>query len=233
MAQKRMFSLSVTDTDDFMDMPTSTQALYFHLGMHGDDDGFVGSPRKITRAAGCAPDDLKLLITKGFLIPFDSGVVVIRDWKINNTLKNDRYHETVYVEEKAALLSDSVGRYYVGTELETPRNQIVSSMEPEHNITEHNETEPSPEKQIEEAGKPPRAKRFVPPTVEEIKAYCRDRKNGIDAQRLFDYYTANGWVQGKGKPIKDWKAVVRTWERGTGSDIRTPDKYTCSKGESL
>ena len=84
-----------------------------------------------------------------------------------------------------------------------------------------------------EAGKPPRAKRFVPPTVEEVETYCRDRKNSVDAQRLYDYYTANGWVQGKGKPIKDWKAVVRTWERGAGSDIRTPDKYTFSKGESL
>ena len=103
MAQKRMFSMQVVDTDKFMDMPTSTQALYFHLGMHGDDDGFVASPRKIARAAGCNDDDIRLLAAKGLIIPFDSGVVVITDWRINNTLQNDRYHETVYREEKALL----------------------------------------------------------------------------------------------------------------------------------
>ena len=95
MAQKRMFSLHVTDTDRFLDMSASAQALYFHLGMHGDDDGFVSSPRKIARIAGCNDDDLRLLAAKGYIIPFESGVVVITDWNINNTLKNDRYHPTI------------------------------------------------------------------------------------------------------------------------------------------
>lgn len=91
MARRRMFSLDVVDTDAFTEMPVSAQALYFHLGMHGDDDGFVSSPRKIEKSVGCNSDDLKLLVAKGFIIPFDSGVVVIRDWNANNTLKNDRY----------------------------------------------------------------------------------------------------------------------------------------------
>ena len=77
MAQKRMFSLKVVDTDKFTEMPTSTQCLYFHLGMHGDDDGFVSSPRKIARAAGCNDDDMRLLAAKGFIIPFDTGVKVL------------------------------------------------------------------------------------------------------------------------------------------------------------
>lgn len=124
MAQRRMFSLAVTDTDAFQDMPTSSQALYFHLGMHGDDDGFVGSPKKIARAAGCNDDDLRLLITKGFIIPFDTGIVVIRDWKINNTLKNDRYHETLYRDEKSLLILDETNRYRLGNSLEPPRNQF-------------------------------------------------------------------------------------------------------------
>lgn len=76
MAQKRMFSLSVIDTDRFLEMPVSAQALYFHLGMHGDDDGFVASPRKIARSVGCNVDDLRLLAQKNFIIPFESGVVV-------------------------------------------------------------------------------------------------------------------------------------------------------------
>ncbi len=79
-----MFSLEVVDTDDFLDMPTSAQCLYFHLGMRADDDGFVSNPRKITKMANCSQDDLDILIDKKYIIPFESGVVVIRDWKVNN-----------------------------------------------------------------------------------------------------------------------------------------------------
>ena len=111
MAQKRMFSLQIVDTDLFMDMPTSAQALYFHLGMHADDDGFVSSPRKIARAAGCNDDDLRLLIARGYVIQFESGVIVITDWGINNTLRNDRYKETIYQREKEQLSHDKSGRY--------------------------------------------------------------------------------------------------------------------------
>ena len=143
MAQKRMFSLAVVDTDTFTDMPCSAQALYFHLGMHGDDGGFVGSPRKIVRAVGCNNDDFRLLVAKGFIIPFESGVVVIRDWNINNTLKNDRYHETVYMAEKSLLRKDAVGRYQLGTDMEPVRNQLGTNAEPEHNITENSSSEVS------------------------------------------------------------------------------------------
>ena len=209
MAQRRMFSLAVTDTDAFQDMPTSSQALYFHLGMHGDDDGFVGSPKKIARAAGCNTDDIKLLITKGFIIPFESGVVVIRDWKINNTLKNDRYHETLYRDEKSLLLLDETNRYRLGNSLEPSRNQLGTKAEPEHNITELNLTEQNVESK---ADKPPRAPRFSPPSVEEVAEYCRERGNNIDPQRFVDFYSSKNWMIGKNK-MKDWRASVRTWER--------------------
>ena len=111
MAQKRMFSLHVVDTDRFTEMPASAQALYFHLGMHGDDDGFVSSPKKIQRAVGCSDDDLRLLAAKGYIIPFNSGVVVITDWRVNNTLKNDRYQPTIYADEKSTLLLEESGKY--------------------------------------------------------------------------------------------------------------------------
>ena len=226
MAQKRMFSLTVTYTDTFLDMPTSTQALYFHLGMHGDDDGFVGSPKKIMRSAGCGADDLKLLAAKGFIIPFNSGVVVIRDWRINNDLKNDRYHETVYTEEKAQLCTDQSKRY---TLLDTECIHPVSNSETEHNITKHNVTEHN----VDRADKPPRAARFTPPTVDEVNAYCQERKNRVDPQKFVDFYTSNGWKVGK-NGMKDWRAAVRTWERRDGKgDIRTPDKYKYREGESL
>lgn len=207
MAQKRMFSLQVTDTDKFLDMSASAQALYFHLGMHGDDDGFVGSPRKIARTAGCNDDDLRLLAAKGYIIPFESGVVVITDWNINNTLKNDRYHPTLYSTEKSRLTTDHAGRLTLGNSQETTWNQNGTILEPEPNLTKPNKEG--------KATTPPRS-RFVPPTIDEIKAYCLERKNTVDAERFFDFYSANGWVQGRGKPIRDWKAAVRTWERTSG-----------------
>ena len=103
MAERRMFAKTIIDSDAFLDMPLSTQALYFHLSMRADDDGFINNPRKIQRMVGCGDDDAKLLIAKNFIIPFDSGVVVIKHWRIHNYIRNDRYKESVYQEEKAML----------------------------------------------------------------------------------------------------------------------------------
>lgn len=111
MANRRMFALTIVDSDAFMDMPLSTQSLYFHLGMRADDDGFINSPKKIQRMIGATEDDLKLLITKHFIIPFESGVVVIKHWKLNNYIRNDRYNSTVYTEEMAKLQCKSNGAY--------------------------------------------------------------------------------------------------------------------------
>lgn len=103
MANRRMFSKDVVDTDKFLEMPPSTQALYFHLGMRADDDGFVSSPKKITQFVNCGNDDLKLLLAKGYLIPFESGVVVISDWNVNNWIRADRKHATRFEQEKSLL----------------------------------------------------------------------------------------------------------------------------------
>ena len=111
MAQRRMFSLAVVDTDRFLSLPVSAQNLYVHLGMRADDDGFVSSPRKIMAFVKSSEDDLRLLIAKRYLIPFESGVCVIRDWRINNYIQRDRYHPTVYVEEKSLLELTDPGAY--------------------------------------------------------------------------------------------------------------------------
>ena len=118
MANKRMFSLSVIDTDKFLDMPVSSQLLYFHLGMRADDDGFVSSPKRIARTTNCGDDDLKILATKGYIIPFESGVVVIRHWKQNNQLRSDRYRETVCKNEKATL--SIIDNIYIESTNDTP-----------------------------------------------------------------------------------------------------------------
>ena len=103
MANKRMFSLMVIDTDAFLDMPLSTQALYFHLNMRADDDGFIGSPKTIARTVGASEDDLKLLVAKRFVLVFEDGVIVIKHWRMHNTLSKDRYKETNYIEDKQFL----------------------------------------------------------------------------------------------------------------------------------
>lgn len=103
MANRRMFSLAVVDTDKFLDMPISAQCLYFHLGMHADDDGFVSSPKKIIKSTGCNNDDLRILVSKEYIIPFDSGVVVITDWKQNNYIQKDRYTPTIYTKYRRNL----------------------------------------------------------------------------------------------------------------------------------
>lgn len=184
MAQKRMFSLSVTDTDKFLDMSASAQALYFHLGMHGDDDGFVASPKKIARGVGCNDDDLRLLASKGYIIPFESGVIVIVDWNINNTLKNDRYHETIFAAERALVSEDSAGRWVLGSSMVPERKQLGSSLEPEHNITKHNRTKQN----RGTADKPPRAARFTPPTLAEVQAYESERQSPVDPQLSAAYH---------------------------------------------
>lgn len=103
MAERRMFAKTIIDSDAFIDMPLSAQALYFHLSMRADDDGFINNPKKIQRMIGASDDDSKLLVMKRFIIPFESGVVVIKHWKIHNYIQNDRYKETVYLEEKSKL----------------------------------------------------------------------------------------------------------------------------------
>ena len=98
-----MFSLKVIDTDEFLDMPPTTQNLYFHLGLRADDDGFIPNPKKITKMINSSDDDMKILIAKQFIIPFESGVCVIRHWRIHNLIRKDRYTETEYKEEKRTL----------------------------------------------------------------------------------------------------------------------------------
>lgn len=205
-----MFSLQVVDTDKFLDMPPSSQALYFHLGMHGDDDGFVASPRKIARCAGCNDDDMRILAAKGFIIPFDSGVLVITDWRVNNTLQNDRYKETMYKEEKSLLRLEKSGKYVVDSNPYTECIQSGSNMEPQRNLTQRNQTEPN---KTECGGTHHTHTRFSPPSVDDVRAYCNERGyTTIDPERFVSFYAARGWKSGQ-TAITDWRAAVDSWHR--------------------
>lgn len=113
MAKRRMFSLDIIDTDNFIDMPQTTRLLYYELCMRADDDGFVSNPKKIQKMVGCSDDDFKVLITKQFIIPFNSGVVVIKHWRIHNYIQNDRYKTTLYTNEKSQLSTEKNGSYFL------------------------------------------------------------------------------------------------------------------------
>ena len=114
MAERRMFSKSVIDSDAFMDMPLSAQALYFHLALRADDDGFLGNPKMVMRMICASEDDLKLLIAKNFIITFGSGVIVITHWKMHNYIRTDRYKETIHKDEKELLSLKNNGMYTIG-----------------------------------------------------------------------------------------------------------------------
>lgn len=128
MAEKRMFTQKIIDSDPFLEMPLSSQALYFHLNMRADDDGFINNPKRICRTIGASEDDLKLLFAKRFVIGFDSGVLVIKHWRMHNTLRKDRYNPTQYQEE-FAMLDVKDNRAYT----EKPDNQLATTWQPNGN----------------------------------------------------------------------------------------------------
>lgn len=111
MANKRMFTMKIVDSDAFLDMPLSAQCLYFHLNMRADDDGFVGNPKRVMKIVNASEDDLKLLVIKKFVLTFDDGVIVIKHWRMHNTLSQNRYHETQYLDEKSLLKIKENGSY--------------------------------------------------------------------------------------------------------------------------
>lgn len=206
-----MFAKTIIDSDAFLDMPHSSQLLYFHLSMRADDDGFINNPKKIQRMVGCGDDDLKLLIVKNFIIPFESGVVVIKHWRIHNFIRTDRYKETVYTEEKAMLDTKGNKAYTLCHTIGIPNdNQMETQVRLGKDRLELGKVIDS-----DKSDKPQRT-RFVPPSREDVQAYCNERNNNVDAERFIDYYTANGWKVGK-NAMKDWKAAVRTWEKNSHS----------------
>lgn len=203
MAERRMFAKTIIDSDAFLDMPLSTQALYFHLAMRADDEGFVNNPKKIQRMIGASDDDCRILASKRFILTFQSGIIVIKHWKIHNYIQSDRFKETVYLEEKTMLALDDNKAY-------TERIQDVSTLDTQYSIGKDSIVKSSIEKKVAEA--PLSCKRFVKPTLEEVKEYCLSRKNNIDAQQFIDFYESKGWKVGN-QSMKDWKACVRTWEQ--------------------
>ena len=133
MAERRMFCKTIIDSDAFLDMPLSAQALYFHLCMRADDEGFINNYKKIQRMVGASDDDLKLLYLKKFILTFESGVIVVKHWRMHNYIQKDRFKPTVFHEEKALLRIKENNAYTFSDNenLGTKRIQVVSNSDTE------------------------------------------------------------------------------------------------------
>ena len=226
MAEKRMFTQKIIDSDPFLDMPLSTQALYFHLNMRADDDGFINNPKRIQRTIGASEDDLRLLIAKRFVIGFENGVIVIKHWRMHNTLRKDRYNPTQYQEELASLAIKDNNAYTEkmldvipattwqpdGNHLEPQYSIDKYSIDKvsivEENTTESNDSEPAPTK----PKKPVKHKYgeynnvlLTDDELDKIKKDFPDWEARIE--RL------SGYIASTGKAYKSHYATIRNWAR--------------------
>lgn len=230
MAERRMFAKTVIDSDAFLEMPLSAQSLYFHLSMRADDEGFVGNPKKIQRMIGASDDDCKLLVMKSFIIVFDSGIIVIKHWKIHNYIRSDRFKETVYVGEKSMLSLNENNSYTkhgipsgrqlvdkMDTQVSIGKDSIESGKDSielgKSSIEEKDNTEVLSKKK----------KIFSPPTLEEVIDYCGYIGSNISPEAFIDHYETVGWKVGK-NPMKDWQAAVRQWTRRAKEDSTPKSK---------
>ena len=255
MAERRMFSKAVVDSDRFLDMALSAQALYFHLGVHADDDGFIANPKKIQRSIRANDGDFKELIREGYVLVFESGVIVITDWKKNNFLRSDRYKQTNCIEEKRQLgildgsyikledaadlgLLESVEPAIKPKQKRLPSsesravNQSDTSGIPDgipggnqsvyQAVTERYTQDSIGKDRLEldkesiggnGSDEPTKRKRFSPPTIEEVEAYCKEKGyTHVDAEYFWNYYENINWHVGKNK-MKSWKLAVANWEK--------------------
>lgn len=221
MAERRMFAKTIIDSDAFLDMPTSSQLLYFHLSMRADDDGFVNKPKSVMRMVGCKEDDLKLLFVKKFLIPFESGIVVIKHWKIHNYIAKDRYTETKYKEEKSLLQLDENKAY---TQSHTPCIQDVDGTETQVRLGKDRLGKESIDiTDSAESAKPTK------PTKHKYGEYKNVLLTDDELDKLKTDYPdweerierLSSYVASTGKSYKSHYATIRNWARKDGKNGQT------------
>lgn len=196
MAERRMFAKTIVTSDAFLDMPLSARCLYFTLGMFADDDGFVNNPKSIMRQVGASTDDLNLLLAKRFILAFDSGVIVIKHWRIHNYIRNDRYKETKYIDEKSTLMLDEKGAY---KEWDTVGIPLVSKMDTQVSIVEDKLSKDRLNTTTTDE----------PPMLSEVYLYFKELlvEDAINEAEKFHAYNANkGW-----SCLPDWRATADLW----------------------
>lgn len=212
MAERRMFAKTIVLSDAFLDMPLSARCLYFTLGMLADDDGFVNSPKSIIRQAGASIDDMNILLAKRFILAFDSGVIVIKHWRIHNYIQKDRYKESKYIEEKAAITVDRNGAYteciHDVYNLDTQVRLGKDSLDKER-IVEDSIVDGSP-------ASPPN------PTLHKYGMYNNVLLSDEDMKKLRDEFPndytdrierLSEYIASTGKKYKSHLATIRSWAR--------------------
>ena len=203
MAEKRMFTQKILESDDYLDMPFSARCLYVALNMNADDDGFLNCANKIIRITGASEEDLQILINKRFILDFGNGVIVIKHWKMHNTLKKDRYKPTQYQTQFNLLTVKENGSY-------TERNQSGTNLEPERNHS----VDKSSKEEIslgEESVVGEVDAINATPTLAEIKEYIVDNNLSVNPNRFFSYYDEQEWKTTHGNPIK-WQDKLHEWD---------------------
>jgi hypothetical protein len=198
MAEKRMFTKKVSDSDAFIEMPSTSQALYFHLNQGADDDGFNNQVQNAMFKAHASTDDLKLLMMKNFIIRFESGVIVIKHWRMHNTLRKDRYTPTNFQEELSQLGLKENGAYTLGC-------QVVANGLPQNSIGKDSVVKNSIEKEKT------KKKKFEPPTFEMVMEYAKGKQREDLAKQFFDYFNEGNWIDSEGKQVLNWKQKFLTW----------------------
>ena len=223
MAERRMFAKTIIDSDAFLEMPTTSQLLYFHLAMRADDDGFVNKPKSLMRMVGCKDDDLRLLFVKKFLIPFESGVVVIKHWKIHNYIRKDTYTETKYKEEKATLELDENSAYRIAeTSPLRFRDESVTSPSTQVRLGQVSTGKDSVGEDIEDVPdinvghKSQKAVRHKYGMYEQVLLTDEDYEK-LKAEFPHDYSERiarlDEYIASHGKKYKNHLATIRNWAR--------------------
>lgn len=242
MAEKRMFTQKIIDSDAFLDMPLSTQSLYFHLNMRADDDGFINNPKRIQRTIGASEDDLKLLIAKRFVICFENGVIVIKHWRMHNTLRKDRYNPTQY-QEQYALLDVKDNNAYTEKAVATTWQPNGNQLEPQYSIDKYSIDKFSIDKdsisESADSEKPSKPKKH------KHGEYKNVLLTDEELQKLQDEYPdweerierLSSYVASTGKTYKSHYATIRNWARKdrekAGQPIRQPIYQKQTKAEEL
>lgn len=226
MADRRMFTKKVSDSDAFIEMSSAAQALYFHLNQGADDDGFNNQIQIAMLKAHASLDDLKVLMMKNFIIRFDSGVIVIKHWRMHNTLRKDRYTPTNFQEELSLLGIKDNGSYTLGCQMvakRLPQDSIGKDSVVEVSIVEDNK-----EKENKKEKKPRAKKEFVPPTYDEVVEYAKSRGREDLARKFFDYFDAGDWIDSKGNKVRNWKQKFITWEGHNAKSQTTTEVKSAS-----
>ena len=229
MAEKRMFSKKIVESDAFLDMPLSSQALYFHLCMGADDDGFLNAPKRIMRMLGCTKGDLEILARNKFILCFDSGIVVIKHWRINNNIQKDRYKPTQYIEELSQLTIKENNAYtWINPQLsmlfesvDTDCIQDGYTLDTQIRLDKNRIEENS----IDKVSIEKKREGFARPTLEEVKAYVIEKGYRFDPEAFYSFYESNGWKVGK-NPMKSWKDACTTWEKRESSSAAKSKKLS-------